>query len=78
MRLDEIVSEMDSGKAELDKLLSLFEEGTALVKQCKKELDSAERKVKLVTEAGETNFPIENYGYTNSYGKLRRESNGRT
>ena len=53
MRLDEIVSEMDSGKAELDKLLSLF------VKQCKKELDSAERKVKLVTEAGETNFPIE-------------------
>ena len=59
MRLDEIVSEMDSGKAELDKLLSLFEEGTALVKQCKKELDSAERKVKLVTEAGETSFPIE-------------------
>ena len=59
MRLDEIVSEMDSGKAELDKLLSLFEEGTALVKQCKKELDSAERKVKLVKEAGETNFPIE-------------------
>ena len=59
MRLDDIVSEMDSGKAELDKLLSLFEEGTALVKQCKKELDSAERKVKLVTEAGETNFPIE-------------------
>ncbi len=59
MRLDEIVSEMDSGKAELDKLLSLFEEGTALVKQCKKELDSAERKVKLVTEDGETDFPIE-------------------
>lgn len=59
MRLDEIVSEMDSGKAELDKLLSLFEEGTALVKQCKKELDSAERKVKLVTEAEETDFPIE-------------------
>lgn len=59
MRLDEIVSEMDSGKAELDKLLSLFEEGTALVQQCKKELDSAERKVKLVTEVGETNFPIE-------------------
>lgn len=59
MRLDEIVSEMDSGKAELDKLLSLFEEGTALVKQCKKELNSTERKVKLVTEAGETDFPIE-------------------
>lgn len=58
-RLDEIVSEMDSGKAELDKLLSLFEEGTALVKQCKKELDSAERKIKLVTEDGEKDFSAE-------------------
>lgn len=58
-RLDEIVSEMDSGKAELDKLLSLFEEGTALVRQCRKELDTAERKIKLVTEDGEIDFPAE-------------------
>lgn len=58
-RLDEIVSEMDSGKAELDRLLSLFEEGTALVRQCRKELDLAERKIKLVTEDGEIDFPAE-------------------
>lgn len=58
-RLDEIVSEMDSGKAELDRLLSLFEEGTALVRQCRKELDLAERKIKLVTEDGEIAFPAE-------------------
>ncbi len=58
-RLDEIVSEMDGGKAELDKLLSLFEEGTALVRQCRKELDTAERKIKLVTEDGEIDFPAE-------------------
>ena len=48
---------MDSGKAELDKLLELFEEGTTLVRKCKKELDNAEKKIKLVTEDGETDFP---------------------
>lgn len=55
-RLEEIVGEMDSGKAELDKLLELFEEGTTLVRKCKKELDNAEKKIKLVTEDGETDF----------------------
>ena len=55
-RLEEIVGEMDSGKAELDKLLELFEEGTALVRRCKKDLDNAEKKIKLVTEDGETEF----------------------
>lgn len=57
-RLEEIVGEMDSGKAELDKLLELFEEGTTLVRKCKKELDNAEKKIKLVTEDGETDFPL--------------------
>ena len=56
-RLEEIVGEMDSGKAELDKLLELFEEGTTLVRKCKKELDNAEKKITLVTEDGETDFP---------------------
>ena len=56
-RLEEIVGEMDSGKAELDKLLELFEEGTTLVRKCKKELDNAEKKIKLVTEDGETDLP---------------------
>lgn len=56
-RLEEIVGEMDSGKAELDKLLELFEEGTTLVRKCKKELDNAEKKIKLVTEDRETDFP---------------------
>ena len=54
---EEIVGEMDSGQAELDKLLELFEEGTTLVRKCKKELDNAEKKIKLVTEDGETDFP---------------------
>lgn len=56
-RLEAIVSEMENGTAELDSLLSLFEEGVSLVKQCKKDLDTAERKIKLVTSSGEEAFP---------------------
>ena len=47
-RLEEIVEEMESGKAALDDLLALFEEGVSLVKLCNSKLDSAERKIKLV------------------------------
>lgn len=47
-RLDEIVSSLDNGTAELDKSLDLFEEGVKLVKFCQKSLDDAERKVNLV------------------------------
>ena len=47
-RLEEIVEEMESGKAALDDMLALFEEGVSLVKLCNSKLDSAERKIKLV------------------------------
>ena len=47
-RLDEIVSSLDNGTAELDKSLDLFEEGVKLVKFCQKSLDDAEKKVNLV------------------------------
>ncbi len=49
-RLEELVSELENGKAPLDKSLKLFEEGVALVSACKKQLDEAEQKVKLLTE----------------------------
>ena len=52
-RLEEIVEEMESGKAELDGLLALFEEGVSLVKLCSSKLDSAERKIKIVKENSE-------------------------
>lgn len=55
-RLEEIVAEMEGGTAELDKLLSLFEEGVSLVKACSASLDKAEQKVKLVKEIGEVDF----------------------
>lgn len=55
-RLEEIVKLLESGNAPLDELLSLFEEGTGLVRQCTKQLDTAEQKIKLLTEKdGEIN-----------------------
>ena len=44
-RLDEIVSRMERGDVPLEEALSLFEEGTALVKSCTKLLDEAELKI---------------------------------
>ena len=44
-RLDEIVKLLEKGDAPLDNLLSLFEEGTALIRSCGRRLDEAEQKV---------------------------------
>jgi exodeoxyribonuclease VII small subunit len=45
MRIDEIVKTLEKGDAPLEQSLSLFEEGTKLIKYCSKLLDSAEQKV---------------------------------
>ena len=59
-RLEEIVRTMESGAAQLDKSLALFEEGVSLVKFCTSELDNAEQKVKMIQKIGneyaETSF----------------------
>lgn len=44
-RLDEIVKELEKGDAPLEKALSVFAEGTELIKHCGKILDDAEQKV---------------------------------
>ncbi len=50
-KLDSIVSKLESGSASLDESLSLFEEGVGLIKLCNEKLDSAEQKVRILTEA---------------------------
>ena len=52
-RLEEIVAKMESGKSPLDESFGLFEEGTKLLAFCSKELDRAEKKVKLLAKDGE-------------------------
>lgn len=52
-RLEEIVRMLESGNAPLDTSLTLFEEGVSLVKLCNSKLDTAEQKVKILTDAGD-------------------------
>lgn len=50
-RLEEIVSQLETGDHALDTSLSLYEEGVKLMKQCTSMLDKAEQKVtKLRTD----------------------------
>ena len=44
-RLDEIVRALEKGDRPLEEALSLFEEGTGLIRSCGKLLDEAEQKV---------------------------------
>ncbi len=45
LRLDEIVNKLESGGLPLEESLRLFEEGTALVRQCGTYLDRTEQKI---------------------------------
>ncbi len=44
-RLELIVARLEQGEVPLEEALGLFEEGTALMKQCSTALDKAEQKV---------------------------------
>ena len=57
-RLEEIVKKMESGDLPLEEALSLFEEGTALVKSAGKLLDDAELKVVKLMK-GPDGAPVE-------------------
>ena len=57
-RLDEIVNALERGDAPLEASLTLFEEGTALIKSCGKLLDTAEQKV-VKLQKGSDGEPIE-------------------
>lgn len=57
-RLDVIVAQMEQGNVSLEESLSLFEEGSALVKLCNKKLDDAELKVVRLMK-GADGEPIE-------------------
>ena len=58
LRLDEIVKALEQGEVPLDRALTLFEEGTRLLKSCGKQLDQAEQKVVRLVK-GEDGSPIE-------------------
>ncbi len=57
-RLEEIVRRMERGDVSLEDTLKLFEEGTALVQQCNKQLDETELTIVKLMK-GEDGNPIE-------------------
>lgn len=52
-RLEAIVKVLEQGDAPLDKSLSLFEEGTELIRKCGQTLDTAEQKLRLLVQTPE-------------------------
>ena len=52
--LEKIVKTLEEGEPSLDESLKKFENGISLIKVCQKELESAENKIKELTEDGET------------------------
>ena len=55
-RLEQIVELMESDKMPLEDLLVRYEEGTKLVKFCQQQLESAEKRIEIITRnaKGET------------------------
>ncbi len=47
-RLDDIVSELESSEIKLDDMLSLYEEGAKLIKECLAKLDDVEKKITIL------------------------------
>ncbi|MDR0858085.1 MAG: exodeoxyribonuclease VII small subunit [Oscillospiraceae bacterium] len=63
-RIEEIVRVMERGDRPMDEAMSLFEEGTKLIRACSEQLSGAEQQiVKLMKgsngEVGESPFKVE-------------------
>ncbi len=48
-RLEQIVEEMEADRLPLDDLLHRYEEGTRLVKVCQEKIETAERRIEIIT-----------------------------
>ena len=48
-KLEEILSKLEDEKLPLDTSVKLYEEGMKLISKCNRELEAAERKIKILT-----------------------------
>ena len=53
-QLDQIVREMEQGNQTLEEALASFEAGIKLIKKCSSQLDGVEKKIKILSERGDT------------------------
>ncbi len=61
-RLESEVKKLESGNMTLDQSIESFEEAVKLVKICNEKLESAERRVRILTESGDgsiTDLPFD-------------------
>lgn len=54
--LEEIVDRLDTDELDLDKALSLFEEGIKLSRFCTQKLDAAEKKIEILLKDNEDDY----------------------
>ena len=59
VRLEEIVSAMESGSLPLDDCLAQFERAVALSRHCAAKLETAERQIRLLSADGALGTPAE-------------------
>ena len=50
--LETIVKTLENGECSLEEAVKLFEKGVKISNDCHKVLDSAEQKIKILTESG--------------------------
>ena len=53
-KLEEILSKLEDEKLSLDMSVKLYEEGMKLVSTCNRELEDAERKIKILTRGDDS------------------------
>lgn len=61
-RLEEIVKQLENEETSLDDSISLFEEGTKILKKLREKLNEAEKKVKILLKDSEGEFHLEEEG----------------
>ena len=61
-KLEQILSRLEDDKLPLDTSVKLYEEGMKLISKCNRELEDAERKIKILTQ--KSNGKIEEVAIT--------------
>jgi exodeoxyribonuclease VII small subunit len=61
-RLEQIVEKLESGEVGLDESLKLYAEGAGLIRDCRKTLAEAEKKIAKLTETASGDLATEPFG----------------
>ena len=61
-KLEEIVAQMERGDLPLEESVKLFEEGTRLSAECRKQLDEAEGKIEILVKQRDGSMKREPFG----------------